>query len=67
MPKVRFAPEGWLFIIPAVILTALSLLIQWWIAAIVFGFLRERLWTGLICNYGPFIGTMPIISSVSKY
>jgi len=39
MPKVRFAPEGWLFIIPAVILTALSLLIQWWIAAIVFGFL----------------------------
>src|SRR6202171_6530505 len=39
MPKVRFAPEGWLFIIPVVILPAAALLIQWWIAAIVFGFL----------------------------
>jgi phosphatidylserine decarboxylase len=38
MPKVRFAPEGWLFIIPVVILTAAALLIQWYVAAIVFGF-----------------------------
>jgi phosphatidylserine decarboxylase len=38
MPKVRFAPEGWLFIIPVVILTAGALLIQWYVAAIVFGF-----------------------------
>jgi len=35
MPKVRFAPEGWLFIIPVVILAALSLLIQWYIAAMI--------------------------------
>ncbi len=39
MPKIRFAPEGWLFIIPVVILTAAALLIQWWVAAIVFGFI----------------------------
>src|SRR6202521_1200649 len=39
MPRVRFAPEGWLFIIPVVILTAAALLIQWYVAAIVFGFL----------------------------
>ncbi len=38
MPKIRFASEGWLFILPVVILTAAALLIQWWIAAIVFGF-----------------------------
>ena len=39
MPKIRFAPEGWLFIIPALIITAAALLLQWWTAAIVFGFL----------------------------
>jgi phosphatidylserine decarboxylase len=39
MPKVRFAPEGWLFIIPVMILTAAALLLQWWTAAIVFGLL----------------------------
>src|SRR5947207_4239563 len=39
MPKVRFAPEGWLFIIPVIILTAAALLLQWWTAAIVFGLL----------------------------
>lgn len=32
----RFAPEGWVFIIPFVILAAAALLIQWYIAAIVF-------------------------------
>ncbi|HUP48339.1 MAG TPA: phosphatidylserine decarboxylase family protein [Thermoanaerobaculia bacterium] len=36
MPRLRVAPEGWLFIIPFVILAAASLLIQWYIAAIVF-------------------------------
>ncbi|HEV8660014.1 MAG TPA: phosphatidylserine decarboxylase family protein [Thermoanaerobaculia bacterium] len=35
MPRVRFAPEGWLFIIPVVILAALALLLQWYAAAIV--------------------------------
>jgi len=39
MPKVRFAPEGWLFIIPVMIFTAAALLLQWWTAAIVFGLL----------------------------
>jgi phosphatidylserine decarboxylase len=37
MPTVRFAPEGWLFIIPVVIVTAAALLIQWYVAAIVLG------------------------------
>jgi phosphatidylserine decarboxylase len=36
MVRVRFAPEGWLFIIPFVILAAAALLIQWYIAAIIF-------------------------------
>jgi phosphatidylserine decarboxylase len=35
MSKVPFAPEGWLFIIPVVILAALALLVQWYAAAIV--------------------------------
>lgn len=39
MPRVRFASEGWLFIVPVVILAAASLLIQWYTAAIVFGFI----------------------------
>jgi hypothetical protein len=34
---MRVAPEGWVVIIPAVILTALALLMQWYIAAIVLG------------------------------
>jgi phosphatidylserine decarboxylase len=33
--RFRFAPEGWIFIIPFVILAALALLIQWYPAAIV--------------------------------
>lgn len=36
MPKVRFAPEGWLFILPFIILAAVALLIQWYVAAILF-------------------------------
>jgi phosphatidylserine decarboxylase len=39
MPGIRFAPEGWLFIIPMAIITAAALLIQWYVAAIVFGFI----------------------------
>jgi len=36
MARLRFAPEGWIYIIPFVILAAASLLIQWYVAAIVF-------------------------------
>ncbi len=39
MPKLRFAPEGWIFLIPVVILFAGALLIQWYIAAIILGLL----------------------------
>src|SRR5947209_2191002 len=39
MRKLPFAPEGWLFLIPVVILFAAALLIQWYVAAIVFGLL----------------------------
>jgi len=35
--RVRFAPEGWIFIIPFIILAAVALLIQWYVAAIVLG------------------------------
>lgn len=37
MPRVRFAPEGWLFVIPMILLAAIALLLQWYAAAIVFG------------------------------
>lgn len=36
MARLRFAPEGWIYIIPIVILAGVSLLIQWYVAAIVF-------------------------------
>lgn len=39
MRRVPFAPEGWLFLIPVLILTAAALLIQWTIAAIILGLL----------------------------
>ena len=39
MQRVPFAPEGWLFLIPVLILTAAALLIQWTVAAIVLGLL----------------------------
>lgn len=32
----RLAPEGWIFVIPFVILAAAALLIQWYVAALVF-------------------------------
>ena len=35
--RIRFAPEGWLFVIPVLILAAAALLMQWTIAAILFG------------------------------
>jgi len=35
MARIRFAPEGWLFIIPVVIFAAAALLIQWYVAAII--------------------------------
>src|ERR1051326_8406730 len=37
MPRIRFAKEGWLFIIPAIIVTAVAILLTWWTAAIVLG------------------------------
>jgi phosphatidylserine decarboxylase len=36
MPKMRLAPEGWVFLLPFVLLLALSLLLQFWAFAIVF-------------------------------
>ncbi len=35
--RIPLAPEGWLFIIPAILLAAAALLTQWYIAAIIFG------------------------------
>ena len=35
MPRVRFAPEGWIFIIPVVILGGAAFLIGWWVAGAV--------------------------------
>src|SRR5436190_5731655 len=32
MPRVRFAPEGWVFIIPVILLAGAAFLIQWWVA-----------------------------------
>jgi phosphatidylserine decarboxylase len=36
MPKMRLAPEGWVFLLPFVALLALTLLLQFWAFAIVF-------------------------------
>src|SRR5258708_1368119 len=36
MPKMRLAPEGWVFLLPFVVLLALSLLLQYWGIAFVF-------------------------------
>ncbi|HKO56976.1 MAG TPA: phosphatidylserine decarboxylase [Thermoanaerobaculia bacterium] len=43
MPRVRFAPEGWLFVIPVIILAAIALLLQWYAVAIVLGALAAFL------------------------
>jgi phosphatidylserine decarboxylase len=37
MKKIPLAPEGWAYILPLMILTALSLLMQWYAAAIILG------------------------------
>ena len=41
--RIRFAPEGWLFVVPVVILAAAALLLQWYIAAILFGLIAAFL------------------------
>ena len=43
MARVRFAPEGWVFTIPVIILAAAALLLQWSIAAIILGLLAAFL------------------------
>jgi phosphatidylserine decarboxylase len=40
---VRFAPEGWLFVIPVILLAAIALLLQWYAVAIVLGALGALL------------------------
>lgn len=35
MPRVRLAPEGWIFIIPVLVFTLAAFLIGWWIAGAV--------------------------------
>ena len=32
MPRVRFAPEGWVFIVPVILLAGAAFLIEWWVA-----------------------------------
>ena len=41
--RVPFAREGWLFVIPVIILAAAALLVQWYIAAILFGLIAAFL------------------------
>lgn len=37
MKRLPLAPEGWIFILPVIILAALALLTQWYVAAILLG------------------------------
>ena len=46
MSRLRFAPEGWVFVIPFVVLAVIALLIQWYIAAIIFGLIA-----GFLINF----------------
>ena len=39
MARIRFAPEGWIFTIPVIVLAAAAFLIQWTIAGIILGLL----------------------------
>jgi phosphatidylserine decarboxylase len=39
MPRLRFAPEGWIFLVPVVILFAIALIAGFYVAAIILGFL----------------------------
>lgn len=41
--RLRFAPEGWIFIIPFVVLAAVALLVQWTAAAIILGLIAAFL------------------------
>jgi phosphatidylserine decarboxylase len=41
--RVRFAPEGWIFIIPFIVLAVVALLVQWTAAAIVLGLIAAFL------------------------
>lgn len=41
--KLPFAAEGWVFLLPVIILAALALLLQWYIAAIILGALAAFL------------------------
>lgn len=43
MTRLPLAPEGWIFIIPVMIMTALALLVQWYLAAILLGGLAALL------------------------
>jgi phosphatidylserine decarboxylase len=43
MQRIPVAREGWLLIIPAILFTAAALLIQWYVAAIVLGFITALL------------------------
>lgn len=45
MRRVPIAPEGWLFILPFIILAAIALLTQWYVAAIVMGGIAAFLMT----------------------
>jgi phosphatidylserine decarboxylase len=38
MRRLPLAPEGWIFILPVIILAAVALLTQWYVAAILLGF-----------------------------
>jgi phosphatidylserine decarboxylase len=73
--RVRFAPEGWVFIIPVVILAAAALLIQWYVAAILFSaaaaflvnFFRDPHRTGserLVDVLSPADGTVVLVREI---
>src|SRR5688572_28452037 len=73
--RFRFAPEGWIYIIPFVILADDALLIEWYIAAIIFSavavflinFFRDPHRTGserLIDVLSPADGTVVMIKDV---
>jgi phosphatidylserine decarboxylase len=73
--RLRFAPEGWVFILPFVILAALALLMQWYVAAILFSaiaaflvtFFRDPLRTGSsrhVDILSPADGTVVLIKDI---
>jgi phosphatidylserine decarboxylase len=76
MAKVRFAPEGWIFIIPVIILTAVALLLNSYVIAIVLGlvaaflinFFRDPHRTGSAHHVdvlSPADGTVVVIKDVA--